>query len=51
MMGEEKILLGIYKFDGMDFAFWRMQIENYLYSKKLNHPLLNEKTEEKKDDE
>ena len=30
---------GIGKFDGSDYAFWRMQIEDYLYGKKLHQPL------------
>ena len=34
---------GIEKFDGTDFGFWRMQIEDYLYGKKLHLPLLGEK--------
>ena len=25
----------IKKFDGRDFSFWKMQIEDYLYQKKL----------------
>uniref|UniRef100_A0A803MU96 CCHC-type domain-containing protein n=1 Tax=Chenopodium quinoa TaxID=63459 RepID=A0A803MU96_CHEQI len=33
------------KFDGKDFGFWKMQIEDYLYQKKLYQPL-----EEKKPD-
>ena len=35
----------IEKFDGTDFGFWRMQIEDYLYGKKLHLPLLWEKLE------
>ncbi len=31
------------KFDGKDFAFWKMQIEDYLYMKKLHLPLQEEK--------
>ena len=31
---------GIGKFDGTDFAYWRMQIEDYLYGRKLHLPLL-----------
>ena len=34
---------GIKKFDGTDFEFWRMQIEDYLYGNKLHLPLLGEK--------
>ena len=36
---------GIEKFDGTDFAFWRMQIEDYLYGRKLHLPLLGTKPE------
>ena len=36
---------GIEKFDGKDFGFWRMQIEDYLYGKKLHLLLLGEKLE------
>ena len=31
--------LGIEKFDGFDFSFWKMQIEDYLYQKDLHEPL------------
>ena len=34
---------GIEKFDGTDFAYWRMQIEDYLYWRKLHLPLLGTK--------
>ena len=34
---------GIEKFDGTDFGFWRIQIEDYLYGRKLHLPLLGEK--------
>ena len=36
---------GIEKFDGTGFGFWRMQIEHYLYGRKLHLPLLGEKPE------
>ena len=36
---------GIEKFNGMDFGFWRMQIEDYLYGKKLHLPFLGSKLE------
>ncbi|RVW15346.1 hypothetical protein CK203_085586 [Vitis vinifera] len=36
---------GIEKFDGTDFAYWRMQIEDYLYGKKLHMPFLGIKPE------
>ena len=39
------------KFDGIDFGFWRMQIEDYLYVKKLHLPLLGEKLATMKDEE
>ena len=42
---------GIEKFDGTDFGFWKMQIENYLYGKNLHLPLLREKPAMMKDDE
>jgi len=42
---------GIEKFNGTDFGFCRMQIEDYLYGKKLHLPLLGEKLEIMKDDE
>ena len=29
----------IEKFDGTDFGFWMMQIEDYCYGKKLHLPL------------
>ena len=43
--GEEVKGFGIEKFDGTDFGYWRMQIEDYLYGKKLHLPLLGEKPE------
>ena len=39
--------LGIEKFDGSDFSFWKMQIEDYLYQKDLHEPLTGVKTESK----
>ena len=47
--GEEGKGSGIEKFDGIDFAYWRMQIEDYLYEKKLHQPLLGTKPETMKD--
>ena len=41
----------IEKFDGTNFGFWRMQIEDYLYRKKLHLPLLGEKPTIMKDEE
>nr|GEU79809.1 retrovirus-related Pol polyprotein from transposon TNT 1-94 [Tanacetum cinerariifolium] len=31
------------KFDGHDFGFWKMQIEGYMYQKKLHEPLVEAK--------
>ena len=45
MFGEEVNGSGIKKFDGTDFGYWRMQIEDYLYGKKLHLPLFGEKLE------
>ena len=40
----------IEKFDGTDFGFWKMQIEDYLYQKDLYLPL-GKKPETMKDDD
>ena len=37
--------LGINKFDGSNFSFWKMQIEDYLYQKDLHEPLTGVKPE------
>ena len=42
---------GIEKFDGTDFAYWRMQIEDYLFGRKLHLPLLGTKPEAMKAEE
>ena len=42
---------GIEKFDGTDFAYWRMQIEDYLYRRQLHLPLLETKPEAMKAEE
>ena len=34
---------GIENFDGTDFAYWRMQIKDYFYGRKLHLPLLGTK--------
>ena len=36
---------GIKKFDGTNFAYWRMQIEDYLYGRQLHLPFLGTKPE------
>ena len=41
---------GIEKFDGRDFRYWKMQIEDYLYGKKLHLHLLGHKPEAMKDE-
>ena len=41
----------IKKFDGTNFAYWRMQIEDYLYRRKLHLPLLGTKPETVKAEE
>ncbi|PHU21110.1 hypothetical protein BC332_12261 [Capsicum chinense] len=43
--------LGIEKFDGFDFGFWKMQIEDYLYQKDLHEPLTGVKSESMKEEE
>ena len=50
MAGDEG-KMKIEKFDGTDFGFWKMQIEDYLYQKKLYQPLQEKKPEGMKDDE
>ena len=42
---------GIEKFDGTDFAYWGMQIEDYLYGRKLHLPLLGTKPKAMKAEE
>jgi hypothetical protein len=51
MTGEEGKVSGIEKFDSTDFGYWRMQIGDYLYGKKLHLPLLGEKPEDMEDAE
>ena len=41
MVEEGKVKID--KFDGSDFGFWKMQIEDYLYQKKLHEPLEEKK--------
>ena len=40
MVKEAGKAFGIEKFDGTDFEYWRMQIEDYLYGRKLHLPRL-----------
>ena len=44
-------VFGIENFDGTDFGFWRMQIEDYFYWKKLHLSILGEKPATMKDEE
>ena len=39
MAGEEGSTPEITKFDGLEYSYWRMQIEDFLFSKKLHLPL------------
>ena len=50
MAKEEDKASGIEKFDRIDFGYWRIQIEDYLYGKKLHPTLLGKKPETMKDD-
>ena len=51
MAEEEGKTSGTEKFDGTGFGYWRMQIEDYLYGKKLHMPLLGMKIETIKDED
>ena len=51
MAKEEGKASRIKKFDGTDFGFQRMQIEDYLYGKKFHLPLLGSKPATMKDKE
>ena len=42
---------GTEKFDGTNFTYWRIQIKDYLYGRKLHLPLLGTKPEAMKDEE
>jgi len=51
MVEETRNASRIEKIDGTNFGFWRMQIKDYLYEKKLHLPLLGKKPATMKDDE
>ena len=51
MAGEVGKDSGTEKFDGTYFGYWRMQIEDYLYGKKLHLPLLGKKPDTMGDEE
>ncbi|MFV0960681.1 hypothetical protein QML37_30010 [Klebsiella pneumoniae] len=48
-MEEGKIKID--RFDGKDFGFWKMQVEDMLYQKKLYQPLSGTKPETMAEDE
>lgn len=50
-MGSEEGKSKIEKFDGSDFAFWKMQMEDYLYQKDLYRLLLGKEEGKKKEGE
>ena len=51
MTKKESKASGIEKFNGTDFGYQRMQIEDYFYEKKLHLPLLRTKSETMKDED
>ena len=51
MAGDEGKASRIEKFDGTDFGYWKMQIEDYLYGKKLHLPLLGRKPNNMEEEE
>ena len=51
MAEEARKASGIEKFDGTDFTYWRMQIEDYLNGRKLHLPLLGTKPKTMKAEE
>ncbi|XP_041025263.1 uncharacterized protein LOC121265638 [Juglans microcarpa x Juglans regia] len=51
MTGDKVNAPEIEKFDGTDFGYWKMQIEDYLYGKRLHLPLLGKKPESMTDAE
>ena len=51
MVREEGKASEIEKFDEIDFGYWRMQIEDYLYGKKLHLSLLGKKPKTMKDED
>jgi hypothetical protein len=50
-MAREERKVGIEKFNIIDFKYWKMHIEDYLYGKKLHLPLLGEQPDSMEDDE
>ena len=39
------------RFDGNDFAYWKMQIEDYLYAKNLHAPMLGTRPADMSDED
>ena len=50
-MAADEWKVKIEKFDGADFGFWKMQLEDYLYQTKLYQPLLGKKPDDIKEDD
>ena len=50
MIGGEGTGPRIDNFDSTDFSYWRMQINDYLHSKKLHQPLSGKKPEKIEND-
>ena len=50
-MATEDVKVKTEKFDGANFSFWKMQIEDYLYLKKMDQPLSRNKPEGMKDED
>ena len=50
-MAIEDVKVKSEKFDGANFSFWKMQIEDYLYLKKMDQPLSRNKPEGMKDED
>jgi len=50
-MAGEEAKIGIEKFNGTDFWYWKMQIEDILYGKDLYQPLLGEQPDNMYDSE
>ncbi|KAE8664704.1 hypothetical protein F3Y22_tig00112738pilonHSYRG00095 [Hibiscus syriacus] len=50
-MAADEGKLKIEKFDGADFGFWKMQIEDFLYQKNLYQPLSGKQPEDMKNED
>jgi hypothetical protein len=51
MAKEEDKAIRIKKIDGIDFVYWKMQIDDILYRKELHQPLLGEQPDDIDDSE